>query len=280
MIEIYFTKMHGNGNDFIIIDNRVSITKGIDLSTFVKTICTRHFHIGADGVMLLERSDSNLATMRYFNSDGSEGEMCGNGARCFARYVYTKGLTKEQFSIQTISGMYGASIIDDELVEISFPSYTIEEFSQLNVEEKAMYFLTVGVPHVVFYDKDIDNYDAIKYEKLARKIRYNKELFPKGTNVNMVERISEDKIYVRTYERGVEEETYACGTGAIASTLITAAVEGVKSPVTVQMKGGELIVRFSEKDGAFTNVTLTGKAKFVFEGRFHYKFNDIEGGIK
>lgn len=275
VIEIYFTKMHGNGNDFIIIDNRISLTKDIHLSTFVKTIAERHFHIGADGVMLLERVEDGVVTMRYFNSDGSEGEMCGNGARCFARYVYENGLTEKQFSIQTLSGIYGATIMDDETVEISFPAYQIDQFIPYNVASKMIYFVTVGVPHVVFFEKDIMNIDPIMYEKNARKIRYNKELFPNGTNVNMVELVAGNKLFVRTYERGVEEETYACGTGAIASSLISASLGKVKSPVTVKMKGGDLIVRFDEINGVYRNVTLTGKATFVYEGRFRYKTQNI-----
>lgn len=270
MIEIYFTKMHGNGNDFILIDNRISLTKDIHLSTFVKTIAQRHFHIGADGVMFLERVENGIVTMRYFNSDGSEGEMCGNGARCFARYVYEKGLTEKQFTIKTISGDYGATIMDDETVKISFPAYKIEEFIPYEVESKTMYFVTVGVPHVVFFKKNMMNINLNKYETFARKIRYNKELFPNGTNVNMVEQVSDSELIVRTYERGVEAETFACGTGAIASSLISASLRKVKSPVNVQMKGGELIVQFDEVNGVYTNVTLTGKAKFVYEGRFRY----------
>lgn len=273
MIEIYFTKMHGNGNDFIVIDNRISITKNMNIEKFVKTICKRHFHIGADGVIFLEQVTNDVVTMRYFNSDGSEGGMCGNGARCFAKFVFDQGLTGKNLTLKTLSGTYGATIIDDQYVEIAFPSYKIEEINCLQhvLEDKSIYSVEVGVPHVVFFDQDIYQLEQFKYESLARKIRYNEKYFPRGTNVNMVERKNEHRLNVRTYERGVEEETFACGTGAIASTVVAASRNKVKSPVKVQMKGGDLIVRFIENNDTFTNVSLTGKAERVFEGRFRYE---------
>lgn len=270
-IEIYFTKMHGNGNDFIIIDNRISITEQIDVAKFVKTICRRNFHIGADGVIFLERITNGYVTMRYFNADGSEGEMCGNGARCFAKYVFDKGLVPKQMTLKTKSGLYGLTIIDDATVEITFPSYQVEEIKQIPdaAGGKIVYSVMVGVPHAVFFADAINKIATFEYENFARKIRYNKGLFPNGTNVNMVERISANRIYVRTYERGVERETYACGTGAIASSIIVASLKYVQPPVHVMMKGGELVVSFREQNGTFTNVKLTGRAETVFEGRFH-----------
>lgn len=146
--------------------------------------------------------------MRYFNADGSEGEMCGNGARCFAKYVFDKGLVPKQMTLKTKSGLYGLTIIDDATVEITFPSYQVEEIKQIPdaAGGKIVYSVMVGVPHAVFFADAINKIATFEYENFARKIRYNKGLFPNGTNVNMVERISANRIYVRTYERGVERD--------------------------------------------------------------------------
>jgi diaminopimelate epimerase len=260
-----FTKMNGAGNDFILIDNRVGDIR-LDRSQ-IAHLCDRHRGIGADGILLLEKPTNGADfRMRYFNADGGEAEMCGNGARCFARFVKKVASAKEKVSFETAAGLISAEFKGD-LVTLKMTDPTN---LRLNVkvpladETKAVHLINSGVPHVVIPVAKIDDAD-VRREGAA--IRHHKMFSPDGTNVNFIEKRGPNKIAIRTYERGVEDETLACGTGIVASALIFAANEDCEGPVTVLARGGdELQVGFENSGKRFNNVTLTGPAEFVFEG--------------
>jgi len=260
-----FTKMNGAGNDFILFDNR---TGDIDLDrNQIAHLCDRHRGIGADGILLLE-NPTNRADfrMRYFNADGGEAEMCGNGARCFARFANKVGGQKGKISFETPAGVISAEL-KGELVTLRMTEPTDLRLNvdvRMAAEIKTVHFINSGVPHVVIPVAKINNAD-LRREGAA--IRYHKMFSPNGTNVNFIEKRGPNKIAIRTYERGVEDETLACGTGIVAGALIFAASEKSSSPITVLARGGdELRVGFETVDGHFRNVTLMGPAEFVFEG--------------
>jgi diaminopimelate epimerase len=265
MIMLRFTKMNGAGNDFILFDNR---SGGIDLDrNQIAQLCDRHRGIGADGILLLEKPTNRADfRMRYFNADGGEAEMCGNGARCFARFANKVAGQKEKISFETPAGVISAELKDD-LVTLRMTEPTDLRLNidvPLAAEDKAIHFINSGVPHVVIAVAKIDDAD-VRREGAA--IRYHKMFSPNGTNVNFIEKRGPNKIAIRTYERGVEDETLACGTGIVASALIFAASEKSSSPITVLARGGdELEVGFEKTGAGFRNVTLTGPAEFVFEG--------------
>jgi diaminopimelate epimerase len=260
-----FTKMNGAGNDFILFDNR---TEDIDLDrNQIARLCDRHRGIGADGILLLEKPTNRADfRMRYFNADGGEAEMCGNGARCFARFANKVGGQKAKISFETPAGVISAEFKND-LVTLRMTDPTD---LRLNVdlpvvaENKTVHFINSGVPHVVIPVAKVDDAD-VRREGAA--IRRHKMFSPNGTNVNFIEKRGANKIAIRTYERGVEDETLACGTGIVASALIFAASENTNGPISVIARGGdELEVGFEKSGDRFRNVTLTGPAEFVFEG--------------
>src|SRR5262249_38485987 len=260
-----FTKMNGAGNDFILFDNR-SGDINLDRNQIAQ-LCDRHRGIGADGILLLEKPTNRADfRMRYFNADGGEAEMCGNGARCFARFANKVGVQKARISFETPAGVISAELKGD-LVTLRMTDPTDV---RLNVElstadeKKIVHFINSGVPHVVIPVTKIDDAD-VRGEGAA--IRYHKMFSPNGTNVNFVEKRGANKIAIRTYERGVEDETLACGTGIVASALIFAATEDCEGPIPVLARGGdELQVDFEKALDQFHNVTLTGPADFIFEG--------------
>jgi len=260
-----FTKMNGAGNDFVLIDNRLGDVH-LDRSQIAR-LCDRHLGIGADGILLLEKA-SNRADfrMRYFNADGGEAEMCGNGARCFARFANKVAGGEGTISFETPAGVISAALIGD-LVTLQMTEPTDLRLNvKLTVasENRIVHFINSGVPHVVIPVSRIDDAD-VRREGAA--IRYHEIFSPKGANVNFIEKRGPTKIAVRTYERGVEDETLACGTGVVASALVFAAMEDVSGPIGVLVRGGdELQVGFEKIDNQFRNVTLTGPAEFVFEG--------------
>ncbi|MFD1707350.1 diaminopimelate epimerase [Siminovitchia sediminis] len=269
MRKVPFKKMHGCGNDFIIIDNREPIMNNLELSRFVQTVCTRRFHIGADGLMLLETSHIADFKMRYFNSDGSEGEMCGNGARCIVKYAYLMGAASDVMAFETLNGVYEGKILGEN-VQIKFPSIPIKDFhlhQPFPSDENDFYhFAWVGVPHTVVMEKAIDHIQDEDFMKWARKIRYNPAISPSGTNVNVVEICDEHQIKMRTYERGVEDETFACGSGATASAIISGLLDKVSSPVKVHTKGGVLTISFRITEDEVQDICLEGNAVVVAEG--------------
>jgi diaminopimelate epimerase len=265
MLMLRFTKMNGAGNDFILIDNRVGDVR-LDRSQIAQ-LCDRHRGVGADGLLLLEKPGNRADfRMRYFNADGGEAEMCGNGARCFARFANKVASAKETISFETQAGVISAELKND-LVTLGMTEPTdlrLHLEPGIADENKAVHFINSGVPHVVIPVPDLDDVD-VRREGAA--IRCHKIFSPSGTNVNFVEKRGPKKIAIRTYERGVEDETLACGTGIVASALIFATIEDCEGPITVLARGGdELEVGFERNRDQFHNVTLTGPAEFVFEG--------------
>jgi len=257
--------MNGAGNDFVLIDNR-SGDVHLNRDQIVQ-ICDRHRGIGADGILLLEKA-SNQADfrMRYFNSDGGEAEMCGNGARCFARFANKVADAQAKISFETLAGVIAAELKDD-LVTLQMTDPTdlrLDVSLRVGDKNKSIHFINSGVPHVVISVERIDDVD-VRGEGEA--IRNHQMFSPKGANVNFIEKRGAKQITIRTYERGVEDETLACGTGVVAGALIFAASENFDGPIGVLVRGGnELKVGFDKIDNQFRNVTLTGPAEFVFEG--------------
>jgi len=260
-----FTKMNGAGNDFILIDNRMGDVR-LDRSQIAQ-LCDRHRGIGADGILLLEKPGNRADfRMRYFNADGGEAEMCGNGARCFARFANKVAAAKEKISFETQAGLISAELKGDSVTLGMTEPADLRLHLELGIagENKTVHFINSGVPHVVIPVVNIEDVD-VRHEGAA--VRYHKIFSPSGTNVNFMEKRGAKKIAIRTYERGVEDETLACGTGIVASALIFGATEGCHGPITVLPRGGdELQVGFETVAGRFCNVTLTGPAQFVFEG--------------
>ena len=264
MIEFY--KMSGSGNDFIIIDNcDLSLNVG-DLPTFARRVCARKISVGADGLFLIEPSKTVDFKWQFFNSDGSIAEMCGNGSRCVARYAYLKGIAGKEMSFETIAGVISAEVNDDIVkVKLTDPS-AVEAGIKIDADGQKFILdsIDTGVPHAVVFVDDLDNCDVYNN---GRKIRYHKNFAPRGTNADFTAVINQHKIKVRTYERGVEDETLACGTGMVAAVL-TAAQRGlVESPTDVLVKSGETLrIYFTKKDDRFGEIYLEGKVKIVYHG--------------
>jgi diaminopimelate epimerase len=262
-----FTKMNGAGNDFILVDNRAG---QISLTTEqIVRLCDRHRGVGADGVMLLVPPRSGQADWAwdFYNSDGSVADMCGNGARCFARYVQKTAAMNRDFNFETAAGIIAASFNGDLVtVNLTTPKdLRLNQSVPLASGAATIHSLNTGVPHAVLYVPDADKAMVLQ---LGPEIRRHAHFGPRGTNVNFVQVLGPNHIRVRTFERGVEGETLACGTGVSASALISARVHSFTSPVKVQVQGGDqLVVSFTESNGAFDNVRLTGPADFVFTGR-------------
>ena len=259
-----FTKMNGAGNDFVVIDNR-DLSQSLSKEQIAQ-LCDRHRGVGADGLLAVEPPESGAdVKFRYYNADGGEAEMCGNGARCFGRYTAKLlGGDRTSLTFETIAGTLRAELIGDEVcidmsdpidLEIDAPVESVGPVQNLNT----------GVPHAVVFVDDLETCDIVKN---GAAIRYHDHYSPNGTNANFVEVIKLDHLAVRTYERGVEGETLACGTGITACALIHHLKTGAPSPIEIDVQGGEtLSIGFEPgPDGSFSKVTLTGPADFVFDG--------------
>ena len=265
MAKLRFTKMNGAGNDFVLLDNRAG---ELQLSkTAIARLCDRHRGIGADGVLVLEPAANGADfRMRYYNADGGEAEMCGNGARCFARYTDRVAGPLAQLSFETPAGVIAAAIEGEGVtLQMSDPKDLQLEL-RITVQDETVlcHYIDSGVPHVIVPVADLPSVDV---REIGSAIRHHPRFSPRGANVNFLETRGANRIAIRTYERGVEGETLACGTGVVASALIFAAVDNASSPVQVLVKGGdELAVGFTRAGKSFANVTLSGPADFVFEG--------------
>jgi diaminopimelate epimerase len=260
-----FTKMNGAGNDFVLLDNRageLALTR-----EQIARICDRHRGVGADGVLLLERAANGADfRMRYYNADGGEAEMCGNGARCFARFANRVAGPLEEVLFETPAGVIGAAL-RGELVRLQM-SQPCDLRLNLDVpvggEKFRAHYLDSGVPHVVVPVARIEDVDV---PSLGAALRHHPIFAPRGANADFLERRGGHSIAIRTYERGVEAETLACGTGVVASAIIFAAIENVAGPIEVLVRGGDTLqVNFTRNHGSFGEVTLTGPADFVFDG--------------
>ena len=263
---IEFYKMSGSGNDFIIIDNRdLSLNVG-DLPTFARLVCQRKISVGADGLLLIEPSKTVDFKWQFFNSDGSRGEMCGNGSRCIARYAYLKGIAPAKMSFETIAGIISAEVKNDMVkVKLTDPS-SVQAIGKLIFDDCQFILDSVdtGVPHAVTF---VDNLEKCTVFEWGRKIRHHDYFQPKGTNANFATVLDRHQIQVRTYERGVEDETLACGTGAVASVLAAASRGLVETPVDVIVQSGETLrIYYTKKDGRFGEIYLEGTVKIVYHG--------------
>ena len=263
---IEFYKMSGSGNDFIIIDNRnLSLNVG-DLPTFARLVCQRKISVGADGLLLIEPSKTVDFKWQFFNSDGSRGEMCGNGSRCIARYAYLKGIAPAKMSFETIAGIISAEVKNDMVkVKLTDPS-SVQAIGKLIFDDCQFILDSVdtGVPHAVTF---VDNLEKCTVFEWGRKIRRHDYFQPKGTNANFATVLDRHQIQVRTYERGVEDETLACGTGAVASVLAAASRGLVETPVDVIVQSGETLrIYYTKKDGRFGEIYLEGTVKMVYHG--------------
>ncbi len=257
---VHFTKMSGAGNDFIMIDNRAE--KRTFSEAQIAKWCKRGTGIGADGLILLEESDRYDFSMRYYNADGKLGSMCGNGGRCITRFAQHSGINKTQFTFEANGETYHAEILPDRRVKLQMtpPKAFRDRFIAEGYET---YFINTGSPHAIVYVQDVEQVDVFNE---GRKIRTNAQHFPEGTNVNFLSVIAPDAIRIRTFERGVENETLACGTGCVASAVVSYRLGKISAKtVTLHVQSGEQVQ--VEFDDAFQDVYLIGSAEIVFEGR-------------
>ncbi len=267
---LHFYKMNGAGNDFIVIDNR-DLSIQLDSCT-IEALCDRHRGIGADGLLAVEPAENGADfRFRYYNADGGEAEMCGNGARCFGRFTAHLGEEMaERVTFETIAGILTAELIDDQVrIAMSAPKdLNLETSTTVPGLDAKLHFINTGVPHVVAFLPDIDELEEVDVFTHGRAIRQHEAFAPAGANANFATAIAPSHIAIRTYERGVEDETLACGTGMVACALIHHLLTDAPSPIKVDVAGGDTLeIGFKKTaDGSFQNVTLTGPADFVFEG--------------
>jgi diaminopimelate epimerase len=266
MNKIPFCKMSGSGNDFILIDNRQRILDGDQLEDFVRRVCTRKVSAGADGLILIEPSERVHFRWRFFNADGSEAEMCGNGGRCAARFAVLRGIAPERLSFETLAGIIEAEVHGRRVkLQMVQPSgMELDLRVMIEGDEHLLHFINTGVPHAVEF---VEEAGRVAVVDRGRKIRFHPQFQPAGANADFLQTIDRGHLKVRTYERGVEDETLACGTGAVASALIAAARGLVDSPVAVETTGGEVLnIYFQRKGKGFERVFLEGDTRLVYEG--------------
>lgn len=266
MVQIPFSKMNGSGNDFIVIDNRQKILDADRLGDFVPRVCARKVSVGADGLILIEPSSRANFKWRFFNSDGSEAEMCGNGGRCAARFAVQKGIAPNRLTFETLAGIIEAEVTGRRVKLLMVLPRNMELDLSVSIDgrQHTLHFINTGVPHAAMI---VPKAPDVNVKEMGRKIRFHARFQPAGTNANFVQVLDRRTLKVRTYERGVEDETLACGTGAVASALIAAAKGVVESPVAVETSGGEIINIFFEKTPqGFQRVFLEGDTRVAYEG--------------
>lgn len=252
-----FFKYQGTGNDFVLLDNRENQIAGLTIAQ-VHKICDRRFGIGADGLILLAKKEGYDFEMIYYNADGNESSMCGNGGRCLVKFAWHMGIHKNRYHFLAADGGHEAEIELNGRVKLKMKDVDkVEEHAQHTI-------LDTGSPHYIKYETDVANINVLEKGK---EIRYNKHFAEKGINVNFVQLLNEDSIYVRTYERGVEDETFSCGTGVTAAALVSAHNDNGFNRVEVKTKGGHLSVEFDKIDEShFNNIWLCGPAELVYKG--------------
>lgn len=271
MIEADFpipiTKMSGAGNDFIVIDHRSRFIAEAYQPQFAQLVCRRNFSAGADGLILIEESDNHDFHWQFYNRDGSVAEMCGNGARCAARFAWRHHIAGRTMRFSTLAGTIHAELIgEQEHVNIGMTDpvdYRDSILIDVDGVQRELFFINTGVPHAVLF---VDS-DQAPIERWGRLIRYHEQFEPAGTNVNFVKILDDKQLLVRTYERGVEAETMACGTGVVAAAVVAARMGLCESSVDVTTTGGEqLTVQFRIDGEAVTEVSLQGAARIIYEG--------------
>jgi diaminopimelate epimerase len=263
---IPFTKMHGGGNDFVLIDHRTGFIPEAEQSQFARRVCHRQMGAGADGLILIEASPTANFRWRFYNADGSEPEMCGNGGRCAARFAVLNGIAPAILTFETLAGTIKAEVKGRvvKLLMAGVGNFILGQ--KIPLEELTLlgHFLKVGVPHVAVPVADLEQTPVTGW---GRAVRFHPMFAPGGTNVNFIRVEGPQTLRIRTYERGVEDETLACGTGAVAAALIAARLGQVVSPVTVHTRGGEALIVYFTPDGeAFSEVYLEGDALVVYQG--------------
>ncbi len=266
---IPFVKMSGTGNDFIIIDHRRPVIQPEAMAEFAALVCRRKFSVGADGLILIEDSEQADFRWRFFNADGSLAEMCGNGARCAARFAYMHGIAPARMRFETIAGIIEASVADINVAIRMTPPKDLQLHRTIEVEgeELDLHSVDTGVPHAVCFVDDVDSTDV---RGLGSRIRHHQTFMPAGTNVNFVGD-TDRGLKVRTYERGVEDETLACGTGATAAAFIAALTGRAASPAHIITTGGDtLTISFDLiGDTGADNVFLKGPAHVIYKGELN-----------
>ena len=265
MKRLKFTKMAGAGNDFVVMDNRSKILAK-NLPAYAKRLLDRKRAIGADGLILLEKSKKADLRMRIFNPDGSEAEMCGNGVRCLAKFAVDKKIAAARHRVETKAGLISAEVRGCTVkARMMAPKGLRLNFALLvQGENRTLNFIDTGVPHVVLVEHSLKGCDV---SGTGRELRFHKHFAPKGTNVDFISIRNDNSIEIRTYERGVEDETLSCGTGSTAGALVAASLKNLKSPVRVRTASGEgLKVYFTKNGAGFHDVYLKGPVKTIFEG--------------
>ena len=263
---IPFYKMSGSGNDFIVIDNRQPKFDEANLAKLIIGACRRKMSVGADGLILVENTDKADFKWRFYNSDGSRAEMCGNGARCVSRFANLTGIAGKKLSFLTDVGVVSAVVSGDKVkIKMTDPTDLREEASlELGGVVFDYRFINTGVPHAVFEVEDLEGLDVVA---VGRKVRHHPAFAPDGTNANFIRRNADGHLSIRTYERGVEDETLACGTGNVAAALITALRHDREPPVKLLTRSGEcLTIHFERNGNRFTNVFMEGGARVIYTG--------------
>ncbi len=256
-MQIKFHKYQGTGNDFVMIDNRQGFFPKNDIQ-LIEKLCDRRFGIGADGLILLENDIETDFRMVYYNSDGNESSMCGNGGRCIVAFAKRLGIIKNETSFIATDGLHNASVLEDGTVSLQ-----MKDVDEVKIESDYV-FLNTGSPHHVVIVDDLENFDVTTN---GAKIRYSDLYGNAGSNVNFVKQLSDDHFALRTYERGVEDETLACGTGATAVAIAMHVVGKTNSSqIKIDVEGGKLEISFEKRGNEYINVFLKGPATFVFEG--------------
>lgn len=270
VMNLHFYKMTGAGNDFVMVDNRELTLSAYLTHGTIAALCDRRFGIGGDGLIAVEPAQGDAdVRMRYYNSDGGEAEMCGNGARCFTAFVHF--LTQGKLSsirFETLAGIVHGQMNEDETVTVQLTTPKDMKLAALpptDVVPATVHFINTGVPHAVAYLDSVDDIDIVK---MGAFLRYHEAFAPAGTNANFASVLSPQHLKLRTYERGVEDETLACGTGMTATALLHAVLTGASSPISLDVAGGVTLSVAFEREGesGFSDVTLTGPAVRVFEG--------------
>lgn len=262
---IPFSKLNGSGNDFLLVDDRNGVMKGIDLAAFAAKVCDRSRSIGADGVIFLESSRRVDFRWKFFNADGSAAEMCGNGGRCAARFAFQRGIAGRSMAFETVAGVVRAEVSGRRVKLQMTPPRGLAIGRTLTLRGKRIRysFLDTGVPHVVLFVPSIEKIDLAG---VGRGIRKHRAFAPRGTNVNFAQ-VRSGTVWVRTYERGVEGETLACGTGAVACGILSAVHGFVRPPVAIRTRGGEeLILHFDMGQRGFGEVFLEGDTSWSCDG--------------
>jgi diaminopimelate epimerase len=267
MASLKIHKLTGSGNDFVVVDNRTGIVPEWAAPDLSRAICARGLSVGADGLILLERSARADFRMRIFNPDGSEAEMCGNGSRCACLVAFELGAARASMTVETLAGVIEGTV-NGNAVRVKMPDVKGFEKVDLDMEDgnQRFYFLDTGVPHAVTFVSDLEKQDVAGR---GRTVRYHARFRPRGTNVDFVGKARGDRITIRTYERGVEGETLACGTGCVAAAISHCLAAGASGPIVVRVRSGEeLTISFDRVGDGFENVFMEGAVKKVFEGTY------------